>query len=226
VKIWDVSTGIEVQTLIGHTDIVDRVTFSPNGNQLASGSSDGTVRLWDTSPGGAVHRPATDAVPFTCLAFSPSGQQFVTGSRNGTVWIWDSHTGVPIGSPLLHSVRIRSVYYHEWPGALLLVVHHSEYYDDPSPDSTVWNMSATPPSLFSTCHLPVRPAPSPSLFKINDWINWTSIPTAGISFYLPSSFVFYSDVCSLHGGRIAYGGRDGTVIIIDLSHLLPNSSMN
>jgi WD40 repeat protein len=146
--------------------------------------------------------------------------QFATASKDGTVWIWDSRTGEPIGSPLSHADLIRSMYYHEWTGALLLVVKCWSGY------LTVWNMSVTPPSLFSTRDLPARPAPSPSWFKVDRPSKHTFIPTAGISFYLPSSFCMpqFNDPYSSHEGRIAYGGEDGTVILIDCSHLLPNSS--
>ena len=31
VKLWDVDTGSEIRTLIGHTDGVESVSFSPDG---------------------------------------------------------------------------------------------------------------------------------------------------------------------------------------------------
>ena len=36
--------------LPGHTSYVWSLAFSPDGNTLASGSGDFTVRLWDTAP--------------------------------------------------------------------------------------------------------------------------------------------------------------------------------
>ena len=40
-------TGEHKRTLTGHTESVRSVAFSPDGNTLASGSFDGTVRLWE-----------------------------------------------------------------------------------------------------------------------------------------------------------------------------------
>ena len=50
-KLWRVSTGECLKTLIGHTHYVFCCAFSPNGNILVSGSFDETIRLWDATHG-------------------------------------------------------------------------------------------------------------------------------------------------------------------------------
>ncbi len=47
IKLWDVDTGQEAETLFGHTDRIETLVFSHDGKTLASGSEDGTVLLWD-----------------------------------------------------------------------------------------------------------------------------------------------------------------------------------
>jgi len=45
--LWDVVAKKEVQRFTGHTGDINTISFASNGQVLASGSQDGTIRLWD-----------------------------------------------------------------------------------------------------------------------------------------------------------------------------------
>ena len=79
--------------MVGPTNAVDAVAFSPDGNTLAVGSGDGTVRLWNvTDPANAapIGEPFTDTSPVFSVAFSRDGNILAaTGSGNGTTQLWN-----------------------------------------------------------------------------------------------------------------------------------------
>src|SRR5437763_440213 len=66
-----------LQTLEGHGNSVFSVAFSPDGQQLASGSVDRTVRLCDASTGTCLQTLEAFAAN---LSFSPNGSNLFTHS--------------------------------------------------------------------------------------------------------------------------------------------------
>ena len=50
IRLWEVSTGENIDTFWGHPTDVQDLAFSPDGTLLASGSFDGTILLWDMKP--------------------------------------------------------------------------------------------------------------------------------------------------------------------------------
>jgi len=47
ITIWNVTDGVILQTLTGHTNYIMSLAFMPDDNMLVSGSEDGTIKLWD-----------------------------------------------------------------------------------------------------------------------------------------------------------------------------------
>ena len=60
--LWEPMKGAAPRILDGHFDAVRLVTFSHDGNLLASSSDDETVRLWDSATGTALQTLQIDAI--------------------------------------------------------------------------------------------------------------------------------------------------------------------
>src|SRR5262249_14014254 len=54
--VWDTATGREAVPSAGHADAVLCLAYAPGGKVLATGGSDGSVRLWDPATGQELRR--------------------------------------------------------------------------------------------------------------------------------------------------------------------------
>ena len=90
-----------------HRTQVWAVTFSPDGQLLASGSTNGQVILWDVATGEIVHEFLTSSTRM--LAFSPDGETFAACGENGVVNFWAVKTGQPKEPLRLHAGAVHAV---------------------------------------------------------------------------------------------------------------------
>ena len=93
--------------LEGHTGIINAAAFSPDGQWLATGGDDGTVRLWPTPGGSARGRVLRGhANRVWSVTFSPDGSRLASGDEDGIVRLWGAHSGAAIGLLKGHELRV------------------------------------------------------------------------------------------------------------------------
>lgn len=111
-----------------HTGVVRTALFSPNGEIVLTGGSDGVVQLWDAASGQPRGEPMQHPGPVVTAAFRPDGQVFAAGfallnaeqkMAGGEVRLWESATGKSFGSPLIQRGPPKSLVF-SFDGRMLL----------------------------------------------------------------------------------------------------------
>ena len=98
---------IHYAILTGHN--VKSVSFSPDGQTLASGGLGGTIRLWDASTGTHKRTLTGHLIWVSSVSFSPDGQTLASGSYDSTIRLWDIVTGRHKKTLIGHTDGVSSV---------------------------------------------------------------------------------------------------------------------
>jgi WD40 repeat protein/DNA-binding SARP family transcriptional activator len=121
VRLWDITSALSssddttleidqsLRTLADHTGWVRSITFSPDGQSLASCSTDQMVRLWDVQTGQSLKTLSGHASDVRSVTFSSDGQTLASGSDDRTVRLWDIQTGQSLKTLSGHTSLVQSV---------------------------------------------------------------------------------------------------------------------
>ena len=108
IALWEVNTGERLWFGLIDPDWTGDISFSPDGQTLASGGSDNTIYLWEVSTGNLIRTFVghTDAV--RSVSFSPDGQLIASASYDNTIRLW-AITGRHIRTFTGHTDNVYSV---------------------------------------------------------------------------------------------------------------------
>lgn len=107
VHIHDAERGREQNTFSGHVRFSGASAYYGEGDLLALGGDDGTVKVWDTFERVSLVTINAHAIRITRVAFSADGTLLATADEAGIVRVWDwqaremvaefDHQGAPVG---------------------------------------------------------------------------------------------------------------------------------
>ena len=90
--IWDLDSGVKIQTLSVHSDQVMSACFSHDGKHILTASVDGTTKITDIKSG-EVTRSMEHYCKVYRATYSPCGNYIASGAEDGSICIWEVETG-------------------------------------------------------------------------------------------------------------------------------------
>jgi WD40 repeat protein len=89
VRLSEVATGAEIWRQVDTDYATLTLAVSPGGRVIASGGSDGAIRLWDLETRRELCKFVGHQGPILSVGFSGDGRRLVSGGRDTTALIWD-----------------------------------------------------------------------------------------------------------------------------------------
>ena len=109
VDLWDTATRNPDGPPLDEKGPVTSVTFSRNGDVMASAEAGGKVELWDLATRKQLGPPLDAQSPVSSVAFNADGGTLATGSADGNVLMWDVPSRERLGPPLDDDSAVTSV---------------------------------------------------------------------------------------------------------------------
>ena len=93
----------------GHTDYINSVAFSPNGQMLATASADHSVKLWDVATGRETRALNGHTEVVAQVVFAPDGKTLASASWDHTVRLWNPANGNLLRALTGHNLAVLSI---------------------------------------------------------------------------------------------------------------------
>jgi WD40 repeat protein len=95
IAFWEGSEAF--RTIDAHSQAINQVVFSPDGNKFLSISKDLTAKLWHSESGHFLTTLSGHNGELRHAVFAPTGDKILTMAADGTARLWDGFSGAPLG---------------------------------------------------------------------------------------------------------------------------------
>ncbi|MEM7346017.1 MAG: WD40 repeat domain-containing protein [Chloroflexota bacterium] len=112
--IWELSKEEPTHILGGHTGSIRQVEWSPDGNLLASTSSDKTTRIWDATSGKELTLLKNSDQPTEAITWSPDGTHLAISTWDNYIQIWDVSTETDSNEDISATLKITLEGHTDW----------------------------------------------------------------------------------------------------------------
>jgi WD40 repeat protein len=97
-KVWDLDSGRELRTLVGHSRSVSGVAVTPDGKRAVSASFDNALKVWDLDSGRELRTLEGHLDSVNGVAVTPDGKRAVSASSDKTLKVWDLESGAVVAT--------------------------------------------------------------------------------------------------------------------------------
>jgi len=88
--LWDVQSGRKIAHFPGHSGGVTAIAFDTDGQRLASGSVDSSIKIWDLKTGRELGTLLGHTQGVSGVTFSSDGKRIASAGGDGTIRLWET----------------------------------------------------------------------------------------------------------------------------------------
>ena len=111
IKIWSVTDGALINTLVDNASGEVAIAYSPDGKHIVSGSWDKDVKIWDVATGKVISRFSGHDKSLRTVSYHPSGKFVASAGWDKDILIWYEPTGLLIKKLTGNEQCVRAIEY-------------------------------------------------------------------------------------------------------------------